>query len=295
MALDVNHGSFDPFEVTALASSNLIVWENWTWVKWGEVTYRYVTSANRDILVVSECEKAWEPIENPSRKRSGRSWREFFRTPDSGHQTNKGLRFVVNEALQGRDSRLKGYTIAVEVYRRTEGFDPQVDPIVRVEAGRLRRALDHYYLTAGKNDPVLIEIPKRGYQPSFQMLQVPPSEIASAPGTSIAVMPLVDLTGDKEEEYFTDGLTEELTAELARYQDFRVIAAQSSMRFKGQKVDPREAGRDLNVRFLLTGSVRRDSNAVKIMVQLLDTSTPERIWGEGYRRDYTAADLIGIQ
>ena len=181
------------------------------------------------------------------------------------------------------------------MYRRTEGFDPQVDPIVRVEAGRLRRALDHYYLTAGKNDPVLIEIPKRGYQPSFQMLQVPPSEIASAPGTSIAVMPLVDLTGDKEEEYFTDGLTEELTAELARYQDFRVIAAQSSMRFKGQKVDPREAGRDLNVRFLLTGSVRRDSNAVKIMVQLLDTSTAERIWGEGYRRDYTAADLIGIQ
>jgi adenylate cyclase len=120
-------------------------------------------------------------------------------------------------------------------------------------------------------------------------------EIAPATGTSIAVMPLVELTGDKEQEYFTDGMTEELTAELARYQNFQVIASQSSMRFKGQRVDPKEVGKDLNVRFLLMGSVRRDSNAVKVMVQLLDTRTAEQIWGESYKRDYTATDLIGIQ
>jgi len=60
----------------------------------------------------------------------------------------------VNETLAGRASQLKGYTIATAVYERNEGFDPQVDPIVRVEAGRLRRALEHYYLTDGINDPV---------------------------------------------------------------------------------------------------------------------------------------------
>jgi len=109
------------------------------------------------------------------------------------------------------------------------------------------------------------------------------------------VMPLEDLSGDKDQEYFTDGLTEELTSELTRYQDFQVIASQSSMRFKGQSVDPREIGKDLNVRFLVTGSVRRDSNALKVMVQLHDTSTAEQIWGDSYKRDYTAADLIGIQ
>ena len=225
-----------------------------------------------------------------------------FRASD---KQRKFLRFVVNETLEGRSSQLKGYTIAVDVYKRTESFDPQVDPIVRVEAGRLRRALEHYYLTAGKNDPVRIGVPKGGYVPSFQMLKVPLSEpetntselqeIAPATGTSIAVMPLEDLSGDKDQEYFTDGLTEELTSELTRYQDFQVIASQSSMRFKGQSVDPREIGKDLNVRFLVTGSVRRDSNALKVMVQLHDTSTAEQIWGDSYKRDYTAADLIGIQ
>jgi adenylate cyclase len=196
-----------------------------------------------------------------------------FRASD---KQRKFLRFIVNETLEDRDSQLKGYTIAVEVYGRTEGFDPRVDPIVRVEAGRLRRALEHYYLTVGKNDPVRITIPKGGYVPIFQMLQVPPSgpktstsELrANTPPivTSVAVIPLVDLTGDKDQEYFTDGLTEELTSELARYQDFQVIASQSSLRFKGQGVEPREAGTDLNVRFLVTGSVRRDSNTVKVMV-----------------------------
>ena len=70
----------------------------------------------------------------------------------------KFLSFVVIETLEGRASQIKGYTIAVTVYGRTEKFNPQMDPIVRVEAGRLRRALEHYYFKAGTNDPVRIEI-----------------------------------------------------------------------------------------------------------------------------------------
>ena len=225
-----------------------------------------------------------------------------FRASD---KQRKFLSFVVDETLAGRSSQLKGYTIAVVVYGRPEGFDPQVDPIVRVEAGRLRRALEHYYLTAGINDPVRIKIPKGSYVPTFQTVQTPPSEAqthtpkredrALTTGPSVAVMPLINLTGDREQEYFTDGLTEELTAELARYQDFQVIASQSTMRFKGQKVDPREVGQDLGVRFLLTGSVRRDLKTVKVTIQLLDTSAAKQIWGESYKRDQTPADLIAVQ
>ena len=191
------------------------------------------------------------------------------------------------------------------VYGRSESFDPQVDPIVRVEAGRLRRALEHYYLTAGKNDPVRIEIPKGSYIPTFHTVQIPPSgtkthtsereDSALTRGPSVAVMPLINLTGDKEQEYFADGLTEELTAELTRYQDFQVIASQSTLRFKGQKVDPREVGRDLGVRFLLTGSVRKDSKTVKVAIRLIDTAAAEEIWGESYKRDQTARDLIAVQ
>jgi adenylate cyclase len=217
----------------------------------------------------------------------------------------KFLSFVVDETLEGRASQIKGYTIAVSVYGRTEKFDPQVDPIVRVEAGRLRRALEHYYLTAGKNDPVGIKILKGGYVPTFHTIRISQSASEShtpekddgalSTGPSIAVMPLINLTGDREQEYFTDGLTEELTAELSRYQEFRVIASQSTMRFKGRMVGPREIGRDLDVRFLLTGSVRMDLKTVKVAIRLLDTSSAEEIWGESYKRDQTAADLIAVQ
>jgi adenylate cyclase len=217
----------------------------------------------------------------------------------------KFLSFVVDEALEGRASQIKAYTIAVTVYGRSEEFDPQVDPIVRVEAGRLRRALEQYYLKAGKSDPVRIEIRKGGYVPTFHTNQEKfssPKTIASdwedseiSSGPSVAVMPIINLSGDEEQEYFVDGLTEELTVELARYQNFHVIAAQSTRRYKGQRADPIEVGRELGVRFLLTGGIRKDIKTIKATVSLLDTSSAEQIWGESYKSDLNAADLIAIQ
>ena len=85
------------------------------------------------------------------------------------------LRFVVDEALAGRASRIKAFTVAVEVFGRGDGFDPQTDPVVRLEAGRLRRALEHYYLVAGQTDPVRIEIPRGGYVPTFRPPAAPPA------------------------------------------------------------------------------------------------------------------------
>lgn len=87
------------------------------------------------------------------------------------------LRYVVGEALAGRADRIKAYTIALEVFGRDADFDTRNDPIVRIEAGRLRRALERYYLVAGRADPVLIEIPKGRYVPAFAV-NVPASETA---------------------------------------------------------------------------------------------------------------------
>jgi tetratricopeptide (TPR) repeat protein len=78
------------------------------------------------------------------------------------------LRFVVDAALNGRSDRIKGYTIAVEALGRDASFDPQADPIVRVEAGRLRRALDRYYAEVGQCDPIVIELPRGSYVPVFR-------------------------------------------------------------------------------------------------------------------------------
>jgi adenylate cyclase len=75
------------------------------------------------------------------------------------------LRFIVEEKLEGRGDRLKAYCIALAVFGREPTFDPQADPIVRIEAGRLRRALERYYFTEGRSDPILIEVPKGSYAP----------------------------------------------------------------------------------------------------------------------------------
>ncbi len=85
--------------------------------------------------------------------------------PNAGHG-HAFLRYVVEETLAGRAERIKGYSIAIEVFNRNEGFT-QDDPVVRIEAGRLRRALERYYLVAGQNDRVLIDIPKGKYIPFF--------------------------------------------------------------------------------------------------------------------------------
>jgi adenylate cyclase len=80
------------------------------------------------------------------------------------------LRFIVEETLADRGDRIKAYTIGTNVLQRDAGFDPQTDPIVRIEASRLRRSLERYYLIAGKNDPIRIDVPKGGYVASFQRL-----------------------------------------------------------------------------------------------------------------------------
>ncbi len=123
---------------------------------------------------------------------------ESFR---SSPQLGAFLRFVVEAALGGRAASLKGYTIGVEALGRDSGFDPQIDPIVRVEATRLRRAMERYYAGLGGSDPVVIELPRGSYVPTFlrrdAQLEPPhsivPADVAprSRVGTTAVIMLLV--------------------------------------------------------------------------------------------------------
>lgn len=88
------------------------------------------------------------------------------------------LKYVIDEALEGRAGRIKGYSVAVEVFKRSEGFT-QDDPVVRIEAGRLRRSLERYYLVAGAHDPIRITIPKGGYVPRFDRMPVQEEAVAA--------------------------------------------------------------------------------------------------------------------
>ncbi len=100
---------------------------------------------------------------------------------DASERNRRFLRYVVEECLDGRAQQIKAYCIAVSVFNREPSFDPQSDPIVRLEAGRLRRSLDHYYLTAGRDDPIRIVVPKGGYAPRFERMSGEPPPALPGP------------------------------------------------------------------------------------------------------------------
>lgn len=228
---------------------------------------------------------------------------EFHDSPMLG----QFLRFVVEKALSGQAQEIKAYTIATEVMGRKADFDAGKDTIVRIQAGRLRRALERYYLTVGVHDPIRIDIPKGAYVPTFRWAAHTGGEAVEAasaleravltlpPGPSVAVMPLRILTEDPRQEFFADGLAEEITYELARYQDLRVIAFQSMLRWKTVPYDAREVGRELNIRFFLEGSIRKEAECIKITLCLVDTLSGLQVWGEQYHRRLKPDNLIALQ
>ena len=110
---------------------------------------------------------------------------------------------------------------------------------------------------------------------------------------SIAVLPFENMSGDPEQEYFADGMVEEIITALSRFKWLFVIARNSSFTFKGQAVDIKEVGRRLGVRYVLEGSVRKASGKVRITGQLIDAVTGAHIWADRFERDLT--DIFALQ
>jgi adenylate cyclase len=217
------------------------------------------------------------------------------------------LRYVVEERLAGRSHRLKGYTIAVNVFGRGDDFDATHDPIVRIQAGRLRRALERYYLVGGVRDPIQIDIPKGGYVPRFSARPEAPDgsnagpqvaraqKMTAADGPSVAVLPFDNLTGDPDQQPLTVGLTEELVTELTRFQDISIIACPAAHQPPGFPADPVEVARKVGARFVLGGAVRRDTESVKVSAQLTDTTDGRQIWADASTHPVEASRLISTQ
>ncbi len=227
--------------------------------------------------------------------------RQLQRILASGGFANAGrmsrfLRFTIDLALQNRAAELKEYLIGVEVFDRPESYDPRIDPVVRVEARRLRAKLASYYETDGKNDALLIEFPKGTYAPVFRSRIAKPDVPAGAnpqPGSTIAVLPFANLSADVENEYFSDGLTQELIHLLTKVEGLRVVAWNSSSQLKGKTPDPYSVGQQLKAGAVLTGSVRGGSNRLRITAQLVDTSNGYYLWSETYDRQMQ--DVFSIQ
>lgn len=115
----------------------------------------------------------------------------------------------------------------------------------------------------------------------------------TAPRLSLVVLPFINLSGDPDQEYFADGLTEDLTTDLSRIDGSFVIARNTAFTYKNKAVDVRQIGRDLSVRYALEGSVRRSGDRVRVNAQLIDAETGAHLWTE--RFDRARADLIELQ
>ena len=154
------------------------------------------------------------------------------------------LRLAVELCLKGRAGDLKEYLIGVEVFDRKEVYDPRVDPIVRVEARRLRSKLKAYYEGDGRGDPVIIEFVSGSYAPQIRpatqppATQPPPAARSTEPGIiTVAVLPFVDLSSKPGHEYFSDGLTEELIHALTKVPGMRVVAWNTATQLRGRQQD----------------------------------------------------------
>ena len=202
------------------------------------------------------------------------------------------LEYIVNETLAGRS--VKGYDVALEVFGRPETFDPAVDPVVRVEAGRLREKLREYYGAEGQGDPIRIDLPKGTYTPQIEFRhedgpriarqKAPPTQAVSSTVPSVAVLPFDDLSAEQNLGYLGDGVAEDIITALSRFPDLAVVARTSSFTYKGKPVDIRRIGKELGVGYVVEGSVRKDGDRLRIVSQLIDTKNGEHVWAERFDR-----------
>ncbi len=206
------------------------------------------------------------------------------------------LVYVVEETLSGRADRIKAYTIATSVFGRDASFDPQVDSIVRIEAGRLRRALERYYLTAGQMDGLRISIPRGGYVPVFETRPAPAApRSAQAPlraegrrGCAILVRPFEEEGDQSSFPNLTRGLTRQLIVGLTRFTDLFVYGPDTALS-RGDSTG------GLDVDLLLTGGVTLAGGRFSLDVLLSDARTGRCVWGETFDRTLEPSEIMCVR
>ncbi len=235
------------------------------------------------------------------------------------------LRFIVERQLNGRESEIKESLIGIEVFGRKPGFDPQQDSTVRSEAARLRARLAEYYAGEGRGDTLVIELPRGGYKPRFHQAEAPPQRktderkarprprliivlagvavaIAAlcwrglqnrSAAIPIAVLPLTNLSQSPADDYFADGLTNEIIRNLSIIDGVVVRSQTSSFAFKGKPRNVREAGNQLAADYILEGSVLRAGQQLRINAQLVRVRDDFPMWSGRYDRELT--DIFAIQ
>ena len=220
---------------------------------------------------------------------------------NAGVPTDRRIEFRVGihlgDVVEEADGDLMGD--GVNIAARLEGIAQPGTICLSEDAYRqVREKLKHEFVDLGERALKNIARPMRAYALRPSSEGVAPAPSASPPNTqvppqfSIVVLPFTNMTGDPEQEYFVDGVTESLTTDLSRISP-SVIGRNTAFTYKGRHVDLKQIGRELNVRYVLEGSVQRAGNRMRVSVQLIDAESGNHLWAE--RFDKPLADLFDMQ
>lgn len=201
--------------------------------------------------------------------------------------------FIVTETVDGRGGDLKEYVIGVQVFGKEASFDPRTDPIVRVQARRLRTRLARYYLDEGNSDEVVVDLPKGGYAPVFRPRGEAPAAKRSLTAAlvgrnTVAVMPWADYSAGSTLDYFCSGLRDETVQALTALKALKVVA----LRPRGPVEDEGAAERP-DAALLITGGVRSARDQLRVTTHLVDGASGFYLWSESI--DVQLADPVAGQ
>jgi serine/threonine-protein kinase len=186
--------------------------------------------------------------------------------------------FVVLETLEGRGDQLKEFVVGIQVFDKDPSFDPRNDPIVRVQARRLRSRLARYYAEEGQSDEIVIDLPKGGYATEFRLSSRPSGKRSAASSplsrNTIQVSAFADHSPEGELDFFCQGLREEIIDALTRVKAARVVSGV-------------EAG------LLVSGGVRKVGDDVRITAQIIDGANGSYLWSESVNGNLR--DAIALQ
>ena len=187
------------------------------------------------------------------------------------------LSFIVEEMLAARGDKLKEFLIGVEVFGKESSFDPRMDPLVRVQARRLRARLVRYYREEGQNDEIVVDLPKGGYEPVFQRRETSSMKrtvsAALVSRNTILVRPFDDDSSSRDLAYFCNGLKQEIIHALSGMENVRVAASERVQ-------DSSDPSGQMNVAMTVTGSVRKSRDTLRITSTLIDSASNCYLWSE---------------
>jgi adenylate cyclase len=231
------------------------------------------------------------------------------------------LRYVVQKTLAGETDQLKEYSVGMEVFDRDEKYDPRLDSIVRVEAGRLRSRLDEYYNGDGAASTIRISLPRGGYSALFERRTDPAPVIAPAPPpatrwrvavplaigllAAVAALVFVLLSRDRhpppdlrptaavlpfdanmiggDNDNYSAQMTEAVTSELARLGTISVASFTSAMQFEGQRKPMRDVVAALKSRYVVEASIDDEASEILVVARIVNAETDRKMWVSDYR------------